>query len=179
MRHIVAQAGFTGAPLAELKQWLAISGTRDDALLADLLASAAVLCERFTGIFPLTTTVAERLAASCEWEALASQPVVAVNRVSALAEDFTRRELAAEEFALQLAPGAAVLVRLTSPIAETPIEVELVAGAAGSWSELDQSLRQGIVRLAAHHYRERDEAAANSPPAAVAALWRPWRRLRL
>lgn len=179
MRHIVAPPVFTGQPLDELKQWLAISGAREDALLADLLASAAVLCERFTGVFPLHATVAERLPASCEWQVLASQPVVSVNRVTALADDFTRRDLAAGEFSLQLAPGAAVLLRLIEPIAETQLEVELVAGLAQDWASLDHGLRQGVVRLAAHHYRERDAAVSGAPPAAVAALWRPWRRPRL
>jgi len=43
---------------------------------------------------------------------------------------------------------------------------------------LPEPLRQGIVRLAAHLYTVRGEAEA-PPPACVAALWRPWRRLRL
>jgi hypothetical protein len=41
-----------------------------------------------------------------------------------------------------------------------------------------EPLRQGIVRLAAHLYAARGEVEA-VPPAAVAALWRPWRRVRL
>jgi len=36
---------------------------------------------------------------------------------------------------------------------------------------------QGVVRLAAHLYAHRDDEAG--PPAAVAALWRPYRQLRL
>ena len=38
----------------------------------------------------------------------------------------------------------------------------------------------GVLRLAAHQHREREsEGAAPLPTAAVAALWRPWRRLRM
>jgi uncharacterized phiE125 gp8 family phage protein len=44
---------------------------------------------------------------------------------------------------------------------------------------LPEALRHGIVRLAAHLYSHRDEAEQAGPPAAVTALWRPWRRLRL
>lgn len=40
-----------------------------------------------------------------------------------------------------------------------------------------EPLRQGIVRLVAHMHLHRD--GDQSPPAAVAALWRPWRRMRL
>lgn len=36
---------------------------------------------------------------------------------------------------------------------------------------------QGIIRLAAHLYAHRDDDAG--PPAAVAALWRPYRQMRL
>jgi len=58
--------------------------------------------------------------------------------------------------------------------------VRFTAGMAATWSGLPESLRQGILRLAAHHYSMRsNEAAESAPPAAVAALWRPWRRLRL
>ena len=50
--------------------------------------------------------------------------------------------------------------------------------AASGWDDLDAPLRHGIVRLAAHQYRERDAGAAVLP-AAVIALWRPYRMVRL
>ncbi len=46
------------------------------------------------------------------------------------------------------------------------------------WTDLDEALRHGIVRFAAHQYRERDEGTAQLP-ASIAALWRPWRMVRL
>ena len=57
------------------------------------------------------------------------------------------------------------------------------AGAAlpQDWGAAPPALAEGILRLAAHLYRERDAAGAPpaTPPAAVAALWRPFRALRL
>ena len=50
---------------------------------------------------------------------------------------------------------------------------------AEDWAELPPGLNEGIIRFAAHLYRERDAAGSREPPAAVAALWRPWRELRL
>ena len=48
------------------------------------------------------------------------------------------------------------------------------------WSALPQGLRHGVIRLAAHLYRERDDpSGAAIPPAGVAALWQPWRQMRL
>lgn len=63
--------------------------------------------------------------------------------------------------------------------------LELCEGFTGEavlesdWSALPEALRHGVIRLAAHLYREGEGAAAAAPPAAVAALWRPWRRMRL
>lgn len=51
--------------------------------------------------------------------------------------------------------------------------------AAADWSELDEALRHGLIRFAAHQYRERDGGGASALPAAVAALWRPYRMVRL
>ena len=54
----------------------------------------------------------------------------------------------------------------------------LEAGLAADWAHLPDGLRHGILRFAAYLHRE-GEAAAAEPPAAIAALWRPWRVLRL
>jgi uncharacterized phiE125 gp8 family phage protein len=50
---------------------------------------------------------------------------------------------------------------------------------APDWTGLPEALRQGVVRLAAHFYTHRTAAEDEGPPAAVTALWRPWRRMRL
>lgn len=57
------------------------------------------------------------------------------------------------------------------------------AAAAADWAELPPGLTEGIIRFAAHLYRDRDggpgSLGTREPPAAVAALWRPWREPRL
>ena len=57
------------------------------------------------------------------------------------------------------------------------VEVDLTAGIAADWTSLPDALRQGIVRLAAHLFVERENGVP--APAIVTALWRPWRRMRL
>ena len=57
----------------------------------------------------------------------------------------------------------------------------LVSGTAGLASEpngVPEPLRQGILRLIAHLFATRD-GSGGEPPAAVTALWRPYRRMRL
>ena len=44
------------------------------------------------------------------------------------------------------------------------------------WEQIPESLRHGIIRLAAHRHRTGE--MGDYPPAAVCALWRPWHRIR-
>nr|WP_241769333.1 head-tail connector protein [Sphingomonas melonis] len=55
--------------------------------------------------------------------------------------------------------------------------VRYSAGLAAAWEALPEAVMQGVVLLAAHLFERRDGEAM--PPAAVAALWRPYRRMRL
>ncbi|EDL49057.1 head-tail connector protein [Erythrobacter sp. SD-21] len=50
---------------------------------------------------------------------------------------------------------------------------------ASDWPSMDAGLRHGVIRHAAHQYRERDAGPSDHLPAAIAALWRPYRRMRL
>ena len=64
---------------------------------------------------------------------------------------------------------------LERPGAAGRVRVHYSAGLAAHWDGVPEALRQGIVRLAAFGYSERSAQAA--VPAAVTALWRPWRRM--
>ena len=189
MRVILTHAAIAAAPLDAAKQWLAISGPRDDALLTDLLASALRICETFIGSFPLLTTLREDLAASTQWQSFVSHPVTAITGVEAVGTDNSRRPLGPGDYTIETAFDGTAAIRLATPIPEPHIAMTMEVGLAADWATLDPALRQGIIRLAAHYYRERDyheresgargSLSASAPPAAVAALWQPWRRLRL
>ena len=88
--------------------------------------------------------------------------------------------LAAEDYLVDLDAEGGAHVRLLRQGAAGRIAVRFVAGLAPDWASLPESLRHGIVRLAADAYRERNAGEPAAPPrAAIAALWRPWRRMRL
>jgi uncharacterized phiE125 gp8 family phage protein len=71
-------------------------------------------------------------------------------------------------------------MRLTVMLDQTRVAVRFTAGLAESWDTLPDAIQQGVVRWAAHQHRTRDsDKAMAGPPASVAALWRPWRRMRL
>ena len=98
----------------------------------------------------------------------------------ALGRPAARSALAAADYALDLDADGAGSVRLLTPDAAKRIAVTFTAGIASDWTALPEALRHGIMRLAAHQYREREGSGAGPlPPASVAALWRPWRRLRV
>lgn len=179
-RAILAAQPLAPAALAELKDWLAIGGPRDDAVLSAQLRAALDMCEAFTGSLPLAAQCEEVLPACREWQALQTRPVQAVTSVEGIPADGPRFALALPDYALELDADGGASVRVLNPGTATRIAVRFTAGLAADWSALPESLRQGVLRLAAHQYRQRDQAEALPvPPASVVALWRPWRRLRI
>ncbi|MEJ2409982.1 MAG: hypothetical protein P8Y48_11750, partial [Novosphingobium sp.] len=166
------------AALAELKQWLGITTTADDAPLLSLLTAALDVCEGFTGQMPLEAECEEVLPATAGWHMLATRPVQAIAAAETIASDGTRTALDAVAYAIDLQAGGTGRIRL--PGGDTRVAVRFTAGLAADWDALPDALRHGLIRLAAHQHRERESAgAAPLPPASVAALWRPWRRVHL
>lgn len=179
-RTIVVPAALAGTALAELKDWLAITTTGEDAFLTGLLRSALETCEAFTGQVPLAMTLEEIHPADTCWRGLASRPVQAITGVEGIPADGARFPLAAGDYLVDLDASGGAHVRLLRQGAAGRIAVRLVAGIAADWPALPESLRHGVIRLAADAYRDRGgEAKAGAPPAAIAALWQPWRRMRL
>lgn len=73
----------------------------------------------------------------------------------------------------------AMLERLLTVAYQTCEQFIGADALADDWGEVAPPLREGIIRFAAHLYADRAATALREPPAAVAALWRPWRELRL
>jgi uncharacterized phiE125 gp8 family phage protein len=165
--------------LAEAKAYLRIDGGGEDALVAELVGAAAELCERFTGQMLIVRETREVLAARGAWQRLGAVPVVAIEGVETLPVEGPAAALPANAYAIDIDSAGQGWVRLTAPGEAKRIRVTYRAGLAEAWPALPVSLRQGVIRLAAHLYTQRDAGGLGEPPAAVAALWRPWRRLRL
>lgn len=178
-RAIVVPAILAGAALDELKSWLAITTSSDDAMLTALLRAALEMCEAFTGQVPLEALYEETLSSSSEWQKLSSRPVLAVTGVEAFINQTQRVPLPATDYAFELDPDEAARVRILKVAGAKRFAVHFTAGLASDWSTLPEGLRHGVLRFAAHLYRARDDDQRNAPPAAVAALWQPWRRMRL
>jgi len=165
--------------IAEAKAHLRIEGDSEDALVGRLVGAATALCESFTGTQLIARPVRETVPVGAEWRRLSVTPVQTVGTVTGHAADGASFVLPPDAYAVDIDANGDGWVRVTQPGTARRATVEYQAGRAESWTELPETLRQGIMRLAAHFYTHRDAADDAGPPAAVAALWRPWRRMRL
>lgn len=168
---MVSDMGPLAVSLAEVKAQLRLERDDEDAVLAGFIRTAMALCEAFTGQWLIVREAEHRLATEAGWQRIAAAPVVAVLAVTDAAGPVVHEsdiDVAGTGWVRLLAPGAAVL----------PV-VRFRAGLGADWNGVPEPLRQGIVRLVVHLFTHRDAADAGPPPAAVAAMWRPWRQLRL
>lgn len=160
--------------LAECKAYLRLERDDEDAVLAGLLRSATGLCEAFVGQWLMVRAAEQPLALCSDWQRLRALPVRGVSGVRDGAV-----LLAAEAYETDVSVDGLGWVRLRDTVGLDAPVVRFEAGLAASWNDIPEALRHGIVRLAAHLFTHRDAADAGPPRAAVAALWRPWRRLSL
>jgi uncharacterized phiE125 gp8 family phage protein len=180
MERIIVQPPVPGAAaLAELKHWLGISRPDDDAALTGLLDVSLSICEAFTGQTPLVQTVEEVIPLVAGWQELVARPVRSVTGVAIIAADGTRGALTTPGEVIAWRIAGTACVSLLGPVEGERLAVRLITGIADDWDSLPPPLRQGMIRLAAYHYRDREGKAAAVPPASVTALWRPWRSVRL
>jgi uncharacterized phiE125 gp8 family phage protein len=172
-----------GASLAgardEAKAYLRIEHDAEDALLDRLLAEAVVMAEAFTAQMLISRDVVEVRSAGSGWQRLSATPVRAITMVQGLPVDGAPFVLPVGDYAIDIDSNADGWLRVANPGAAGRVRMLLVAGLAPDWAGLPEPLRLGILRLAAHSHAHRDAADDAGPPAAVAALLRPWRRMRL
>lgn len=160
--------------LAEVKAFLRLERDDEDALLAGFIRTAIALCEAFTGQWLIVRDGRQRIAASPDWQRIGVLPVVAITGVSGAGG-----AVAGDGFETDIDVSGCGWVRLLAPFDVVQPTVAFCAGLGADWNGVPEPLRQGLVRLAAHLFSHRDAADAGPPPTAVAALWRPWRRMRL
>ena len=163
------------------KAYLRVERSDEDALIAGMVLAAAELCEAFIGQPLLERGFSETLPAQQAWRRLARSPVREIGPVEAPAPDGTAEALAVGAYGIDIDARGDGWVRSNVPRELKRIRVFYRAGLAGAWADLPAALREGVLRLAAHFYTSRtaDGGRSGEPPAAVAALWRPFRRIRL
>ena len=161
----------TAGAVAAVKAYLRIEDGAERADETDALTraaeSAVMLAEAYLGRVLIARDFEQVLGGDfCDgggWVTLAASPVSAVTGVPV-----------GDGYAVDLEEDGTARVR--TPAGSAKIAVSYRAGSAEDWAAVPGAVAQGIVMLAAHLFEDRSDAV---PPAAVAALWRPWRRMRL
>lgn len=179
MTDFVGVPGPLPVSLPELKAEARIATSEEDALLAGYVRSATDLCERYTGLLLISRTVEELIAAATGWTRLGASPVRQIDAVAAIGVDGTEAMLGTADYGIDIDAAGEGWVRLTSARPERRLKVSYIAGLASEPNGIPEPLRLGIGRLALHCFTRREDAEPGLPPAAVTALWRPWRKLRL
>ena len=164
---------------AEAKAYLRIDSPDEDALIDQMLGQAAALAEAFTAQMLFTRPCVEIVPAAREWTQISTAPVRAITAVDGLPLQGAAFALPVDAYAIDIDASGRGWVRVPSPGGASRVRVTMTAGLAPGWTSLPDPVRLGILRLAAHFYTHRDAPDDAGPPAAVAALLRPWRRMRL
>ncbi len=154
-----------------VKLYLRLGNDGEDALLDRLAATAIGVAEAFLGQATLARGFVNSVTADGRWQALPTGPVAAITGVS----DGGGRVLPVGSYAVDIDAGGRGWVRVVG--LGRVVSVAYRAGLAETWDALPAPVAQGVVMLAAHLFDQRGGDAA--PPAAVAALWRPFRRVTL
>lgn len=159
------------------KAHLRISGESEDALLLRHAATALALCEAFTAQALLMRQWIDMVPMDRGWQRLSGAPTAAIVSVEGVPAEGAAFMLPIGAYAIDIDASGQGWVRVTTPGAAGRLRVTYGAGLAASWETLPAPITQGAVLLMTHLFEARAEGGA--PPAAVAALWRPWRRMRL
>jgi uncharacterized phiE125 gp8 family phage protein len=167
------------AMLDEAKGYLRLETGEEDAPLAAIVLASIGHAEAFTGQTLIRRDVRQILPSSSQWQRFGATPVTAINSVTGLPADGAGFVLPAANYTLDIDGNGDGHIRVMQAGAAGRVEINYTAGIASNWSELPEALRLGILRLIGHLHLHRDSTQDLGPPAAVAALLRPWRRMRL
>lgn len=164
--------------LSEAQAFVRVETGEEEAILAGLVRTASALCEAFLHQVVIARAFSETVPLSASWQRLQAAPVRSIEQVEAIADDGTATTLLAEAFAIDIDSSGDGWVRVTGTSAGKRLRVTGIAGMALDPNAVPEPIRQGVLRLVAYLFASRD-GSGGEPPAAVTALWRPYRRMRL
>jgi uncharacterized phiE125 gp8 family phage protein len=164
--------------ISEAQAYVRIETGEEEALLAGLIRSASALCEAFLGQVVIARAFVRDVPASGTWQRIGAVPARSIDSVEAIASDGVPSALPAGGYAVDIDAAGEGWVRSSASGDVRRVRVSGTAGMAADVNGVPEPIRQGVLRLVAHLFTARD-GDAGEPPAAVTALWRPYRRLRV
>ena len=161
---------------ASAKAYTRVTLAEDDALFDAQAAAALGVAEAFLRTSLIVRTHRAVLPAAGGWRRLPATPVTVISGLAGMPMAGAEVALAADAYAIDIDAAGDGWVRVVQPDAYARVAVTYAAGLAPDWAGVPAPIAHGVVRLIGHLYAERD---GGPPPAAVTALWRPFRRLCL
>lgn len=168
--------------LNEARGWLRLGATIDDAVVAGLVRAATNICEAFIGQWLVIRAAEEVLPVKNGTVRPGARPVVGIDGVTLLLPGGGEAVLGGGDYRMSIGDDGTARVTVDDPRGAARVRVAYRAGIAEGANGIPEAIRQGIVRMTQHLHDARDGArdgAGAAPPAVIAALWQPWRRLTL
>ncbi|MDR6834280.1 MULTISPECIES: hypothetical protein [unclassified Sphingopyxis] len=164
--------------LNEARGWLRLGSTIDDAVVAGLVRAATNICEAFISHWLVIRATEEVLPLRAGQVRLTARPVAMVETAVLLSPAGDETVLEAGGYRLRHGRDGSGQLMIAQPGDAERVRVTYRAGIAENPNGIPEAIRQGIVRMVQHLHDARDTAPV-APPAAIAALWQPWRRMTL
>jgi uncharacterized phiE125 gp8 family phage protein len=164
--------------LSEAQAFARIEIGEEEAVLAGLVRSASALCEAFLNRVVIARDFTLEVPANGDWERLPVTRVRSIVIVAAIDANGMESALSSINYAVDIDSSGDGWVRASDPNGAGRVRVSGTAGIADDENGVPEPIRQGVLRLVAHLFNARD-GEGGEPPAAVTALWRPYRRMRI
>lgn len=164
--------------MSEAQAFVRIETGEEEAVVAGLIRTASALCESFINQVVIARGFEADLPANGTWERVPVTPVRSIVQVDAVDPSGTISPLASDSYAIDVDSAGDGWVRVGEANGASRIRVAGTAGIADDENGVPEPIRHGVLRLVAHMFTTRD-GANGEPPAAVTALWRPYRRMRM
>ncbi len=149
----------------------------EDLVLARLAQTALLLAEAFLGAAVIGRPFEDVVTSAAGWQRLVVAPVSVIAGVTGLPAEGAPFVLAVGAYAVDIDADGVGWVRILAAGSAGRVAVAYSAGLALGFEAVPAPIAQGVAMLVAHLFDHRESDVA--PPAAVAALWRPYRRMRL
>jgi uncharacterized phiE125 gp8 family phage protein len=163
--------------ISEAQAYVRIETGEEEALLAGLIRTASALCEAFLAQVVIARGFTADVPATPCWQRIDTGPVRAISGVATVDASGGESALPSSSYAMDIDARGDGWVRVLDGGGASRLRVSGTAGLAEDENGVPEPIRQGVLRLVAHLFTARD-GEAGEPPAAVTALWRPYRRMR-
>ena len=163
--------------VAAARGYLRLAEGVEAALLTRAAEAAFGLAEAFCGVAVVRRLHEDVLPTTSGWQRLRARPVAAIAGVTALPIGGAPFVLGVSAYSIDIDADGDGWVRVADAGGAGRVAVSYTAGLSADWAAVPAPIAQGCVMLVAHLFEHRDGVA--QPPTAVAALWRPFRRMQL